>query len=108
MMTLRRYDDTFTCKIHGYDSPEDYWKQASCFHNIGKIKTPTIFINALDDPLIDAEAIDYDIFKNNPYTAIVTTEHGGHLGYHEGILPGSTIWLFEPLLAFLTAIDRHK
>lgn len=73
-MTMKRYDDTFAHKLYGYKSTDDYWNRASCVHSVDKIRTPTLFISAIDDPLIGSETIDYDVIKNNPYTAIATTE----------------------------------
>lgn len=32
----------------------------------------------------------YDAFKNNPYTMLALTQHGGHLGYYEGGLAAWT------------------
>ena len=90
-MTLYRFDHTFAIKMFGYDSVDDYWNRASCWHTIEQIKTPTLFFNALDDPICARDAIDYEIFKRNPFTAIATTKYGGHLGHHEGIFGNSKI-----------------
>ena len=107
-MTLRRFDDTFTCPLNGFESPDDYWYKVSCFHTIMQIRTPTLFLNALDDPIIGGDTIEYDRIKSNPYTAIATTAKGGHLGYHEGVFPSSKLWLFEPILAYFQALDGQK
>ena len=105
-MTIRRFDNTFTRKIFGYFSVDDYWYKASCVHTIGKLRTPTLYIHALDDPVLGSRTIEYDVIKSNPCTAIATTETGGHLGYHEGIFPSDKIWLFDPVLAFFSSIDN--
>lgn len=107
-MTLRNFDDTFQHKLFGYKSTDDYWQRASCMYSVPSIRTPTLFINALDDPIIGSETIQYDVISKNPYTAIATTKHGGHLGYHESLLPQANIWLFTPVLTYFNSINEIK
>jgi predicted alpha/beta-fold hydrolase len=47
------------------------------------IKVPSFFLNALDDPIVGRRAIAFDAFKKNENVILVTSRHGGHLGYHE-------------------------
>ena len=105
-MTMRNLDDTFTHKLFGYESTDDYWTRSSAFYSIEKIRTPTLFLNAKDDPIIGTDTLEYSVFRKNPYTALATTEHGGHLGYHEGIFAKSKIWIFNPILGFLQALKE--
>ena len=49
--SIRNFDLNFTCKVHGYSSPEEYYQKASCVHRIPNIQVPTLFINSLDDKL---------------------------------------------------------
>ena len=84
--TCRNFDIVFTCRLYGYESPEEYWYKASCFHRIPYIKVPTLFINTLDDPIVGYRGIDFDVFKSNKYCALATLNTGGHLGFYEQIL----------------------
>lgn len=81
--TVENIDEIFTSKFFGFKDRNDYFDKASCYHRIPKIETPSLFINALDDPIVSKEAIDYEVMKGNPYVAVATTKHGGHLGYNE-------------------------
>ena len=78
-------DEEITSKFFGFVDREDYYNKASCFYRIPTIKTPTVFFNAMDDPIISANCIDYDVFKQNSYVALATTRYGGHLGYMESV-----------------------
>ena len=42
---------------------------------------PSLFINALDDPIVSKETIDYKVINENPNCALGITNYGGHLGY---------------------------
>lgn len=76
-------DEVFTSKLYGFKNADDYYYRASSIHNIPSIKTKTLFMLALDDPVIGEACIDYDLFRENPNIALATTKYGGHLGYGE-------------------------
>lgn len=84
--SILEYDKVLTAPFNGYANTQDYYYKASCVHRIPSIAIPTLFINALDDPVVSAETICYDVFKQNPNVILATTKHGGHLGYHESML----------------------
>ena len=50
---LTEIDEKITSKIYGYLDMYDYHYKAACCWAIPNIKIPTLFMNALDDPLID-------------------------------------------------------
>ena len=47
--TLRDVDTHFTSKLFGYQTCEDYYREACIDTKIQNIQTPTIFLNAADD-----------------------------------------------------------
>lgn len=102
--TFKNVDSIFTSKLYGYKDVDDYYYRASCFHNIPNIKTPTLFMNALDDPVVGEACIDYDLFKNNENIAMATTKYGGHLGYGESHF-SQKCWIVNPILKFLNGIN---
>ena len=59
------YDTVFTVKMFGYKSIEEYYDKASCTHQIKNIKIPTLFLSALDDPIIGEKGIDYESCAEN-------------------------------------------
>ena len=100
--SLLNFDDTITAPFFGYEDREDYYNKASCVHRIPNIRIPTLFMNALDDPIVTHKCIDYEVIKNNPDTVVSTTKHGGHIGYCTSSF-NLDVWFMEPALAFLLA-----
>ena len=96
------FDDKITAPFFGYKNRDDYYDKASCFHRIPDIKVPTLFMNALDDPIVTHKSIDYEVIKNNPFTVVGTTNHGGHVGYSNSFF-SLDVWFMEPTLDFLCA-----
>ena len=80
------YEDEVSRKLHGFKSRQVYFEKASCSQRIKDIKTPTLCLNALDDPLIRANGIAYEPFKKNPNVALATTKYGGHNSHMEKAL----------------------
>lgn len=105
-MNFKNVDIVFTSKLYGFKDVDDYYDRASCIHSVPHIKTPTVFINALDDPVIGSDCIDYEVFARNENVAVATTKHGGHLGYMEGLFD-QRFWVVEPILMFCNAIAER-
>lgn len=54
---------------------------------IGNIKKPTLFIQAMDDPVCGYESIPTDDeIRKNPNLALIKTAGGGHVGYYTNVL----------------------
>ncbi len=62
---------------------------------------PTLFLNAMDDPIIRFD-FHKQGFKMNPNVVLVTTEHGGHIGSKESLC-GFDFWHIKPVAAFLAS-----
>jgi hypothetical protein len=45
------YIKSYILKMFEYKSLKEYHKDASCEFNLSKVKTPSLFINSLDDPI---------------------------------------------------------
>jgi abhydrolase domain-containing protein 2 len=50
--TLPELDESYTCKIHNFESTSQMYKWSSCINYLHNIEKPIIFINSLDDPLV--------------------------------------------------------
>lgn len=66
------------------------------------IRVPTLFMFALDDPIIGDKAIDYETCFKNPNVMIATTKRGGHTGYFESVMKPDH-WFPKPMLQFLNS-----
>ncbi|KAJ2961459.1 hypothetical protein NQZ79_g3277 [Umbelopsis isabellina] len=101
--TIREFDDYVTRAMCDYDTVNDYYRDASSSVVIKNVKVPLLCFNALDDPISPAESIPYDEIKINPNVVLATTQHGGHLGWFEGIW-SPTRWIVKPLAEFIVAM----
>lgn len=100
MQTVRQLDNLITWRQYGFESVEEYYDKSSCIHQLKNIKVPTLFLNALDDPIFDKIAIPYQEFLQNDNIMLATTHGGGHIGYLKGIMKIEQ-WFTEPLFEFL-------
>lgn len=84
--SIRDFDEYITAPLHGFRGADDYYRQSSAGPLLGSIRTPTLLVQALDDPFMyphTAPPID-------KLPACVTAEwydHGGHVGFVAGRWP---------------------
>jgi predicted alpha/beta-fold hydrolase len=95
---LYAFDNVVTAPLHGYRDTDDYWDRASAKHILHDVTVPTLVLNARNDPFLPAIHL--------PRTAsnavrLEYPEHGGHVGFAVGSLPGRIDWLPRRLLHFL-------
>lgn len=102
--TFAQYDRAVTAPLHGFTDEKDYWTRASSGPYLARIRRPTLLINALDDPLVPAQALP------DPQTlpACVQAEfprRGGHLGFVEGRWPWQVrSWAERRAVEFLASV----
>jgi predicted alpha/beta-fold hydrolase len=77
---FKAYDDRYTAPIHGFRNAEDYWAKCSCGPLLGRIRVPSLIINAEDDPFLGASCYPFHERKN-PYIYLEVPRYGGHLGF---------------------------
>jgi len=116
--SLIGFDREYTLKVEKskYSSHEEYYTDQCCSHNIDKIVVPTLFLNALDDPIIPESQIAtvFDICsKRNDNIIMITTKYGGHLGFHENssinLIPHRETFMDRLTIEYLECIaNRHS
>ncbi len=79
--TLLEFDDTFTGPIHGFQGAIDYYTQCSSLYFLEHIKTPTLVVNALNDPFLSEDCYPTAKFNGHPYVTFEFPTHGGHVGF---------------------------
>jgi len=79
--TVYQFDDAFTAPAFGFGTADNYYASQSCNQFLGRIRVPTLVIQAQDDPLIPFSVYQHPAFQENPYLTLVAPEHGGHLGF---------------------------
>jgi uncharacterized protein len=78
---LKTFDDYFTAPIHGFADALDYYNSCSAINVLDKIQTPTLIINALNDPFLPESCYPFQKLKNHQYVHLLTPARGGHVGF---------------------------
>lgn len=76
------FDEYITGPMFGYRDARDFYKDASSLQRIHAIRTPYIALSSHDDPIVGpiTEFLAPE-FKRNPYTLLIETSTGGHIGW---------------------------
>ena len=94
---LYEFDNVVTAPLHGYRDTDDYWHRASARHVLHDIRVRTLVLNARNDPFLPGRYLPPDAA---PCVTLDYPEHGGHVGFTSGRLPGHLQWLPARLLNF--------
>jgi predicted alpha/beta-fold hydrolase len=77
--TIREFDEWITGPLHGFRDAQDYYSKCSSINFLPYIKTPTLIINARNDPFLSPECFPEGI--SSGYLRFLYPEHGGHVGF---------------------------
>ena len=101
--TLREFDNAVTAPLHGYRDTDDYWTRASSKPLLREIAVSTLMVNAQNDPFLPPQALPRrDEVASNVYLEFPAA--GGHVGFVEGVFPGTLAWLPRRVLGFFNGI----
>lgn len=92
--TFKEFDDAYTAPLHGFKNADDYWNQCSSVYGLNTITTPTLLINAKNDPFLSPSCFPFEDVVDHPFLHAIFTPIGGHVGF---MLNNSTSWL-EPVV----------
>ena len=105
-MSIRELDEAVTRRQYGYASVDDYYASASSDQRLHLITTPTLLLNAFDDPIVPGWSLcrAMDAARDNPNLLMAVTSYGGHLGWAERADPwGNPAWAERTACGFLEA-----
>jgi predicted alpha/beta-fold hydrolase len=99
---LRDFDSAYTAPMHGFSDALDYWTQCSSKRWLAHIRTPTLVLNARNDPFLPEATLP------GPATASAQVElhqpaQGGHFSFVTGAWPGHLRWLAQRIETFFTS-----
>jgi uncharacterized protein len=101
--TFAQYDRHFTAPLNGFADELDYWTRASSGPYLPLIRRPALLINAINDPFMPPESLPRDAVAASRWLEAAFVAQGGHVGFLDGPLGGSS-WAERRALAFL---ERH-
>ncbi|WP_397459767.1 hydrolase [Pseudomonas asplenii] len=85
MRTFWDFDGRVTAPLHGYRDAEDYYRRASSRYFLGAIRTPTLIIQAADDPFVFRHSLP-EPTELATDTEFELQDKGGHVGFVDGSL----------------------
>lgn len=95
------FDDAVTAPLHGFSGKQDYYDRCSSVHFLKDISTPTLIVNALDDPFMTHNVIP-EAERLSGQVTLEVSERGGHVGFIDGGSPWRpTYYLPDRILRFL-------
>lgn len=83
MRTFWDFDGRVTAPLHGFKDAEDYYRRASSRYFLGEIRTPTLIIQAADDPFVFPHSLP-QADELSACTQFELQARGGHVGFVDG------------------------
>lgn len=101
---LSEIDIHYNVTVLGFKTVDEYYEFSNSEKFLANIKVPFLSWFTEDDPIIPIKSIPFKALQANSNCVTVVTEHGGHLGFFDGlIMPRRT--LNEPIRNFLSTIE---
>jgi len=115
MRTFWDFDGRVTAPLHGFADADDYYRRASSRFYLSAIRTPSLLIQAADDPFVFRHSVP-EPSELAPCTTLELHEHGGHVGFIDGSLrqPGFYLerripqWLREQAASQYSACPQGR
>ena len=98
---LRDFDDAYTAPMHGFRDALDYWTHCASKPWLAHIATPTLVLNARNDPFMPEPALPGPD-QASSQVLLHQPAQGGHAGFVTGPFPGHLGWLPSRLERFFS------
>lgn len=79
--TLYDFDNRYTVPIFGFKNADDFYDKASSHHWLGGIETPTLIVNAQNDPILSPACFPHEQLATHPSITFEAPARGGHVGF---------------------------
>ncbi len=96
-------DDAVTAPSFGFGTADNYYATQSSKRFLSAIKVPTLLIQAEDDTFIPFSMFADPAIGANPFIRLVTTKHGGHLGFLQK--RGYRFWVDQAVVSWIEALS---
>ena len=100
------FDERVTAPLHGYASAADYYRRCSSRFFLGSITTPTLIVQALNDPFVYPHSLPEQA-ELSASTRFELHTGGGHVGFVEGSLRRPGFYLERRLPAWFAEHAVH-
>ncbi|MBV6289120.1 hydrolase [Pseudomonas aegrilactucae] len=85
LRTFWDFDGRVTAPLNGFSDAHDYYKRSSSRYYLGRNRTPTLLIQASDDPFVFAHSLP-GAAELASQTTLELHRQGGHVGFVDGSL----------------------
>ncbi|KAA3609322.1 MAG: alpha/beta fold hydrolase [Calditrichaeota bacterium] len=99
------FDGRYVAPMWGFRDAADYWRQASSKPYLPHITTPTLLVNAKDDPFLSPECFPVKEAQLNPSFVLQSPRHGGHVGFVQ-FNNEKEYWSEKQAVAFLNSVAK--
>lgn len=106
MRTFWDFDGRVTAPLHGFADAQDYYRRASSRYFLGEIRTPTLIIQAADDPFVFRHSLP-EARELSASTRFELQAKGGHVGFVGGSLKHPRYYLEQRIPQWLMDLNRH-
>jgi predicted alpha/beta-fold hydrolase len=102
------FDDQVTAPLHGYKDADDYYRRASSYSHLDKIRIPTLLLHAVDDPFMNSSVIP-DQTERTSSVKLELSQNGGHVGFYQPSIKNNSYWLERRITDFLKSqLEEEK
>ncbi|ASK35853.1 alpha/beta hydrolase [Alcanivorax sp. N3-2A] len=98
-----RFDDQIIAPLYGFRDAGHYYAECSAGPRLHRIRTPTLMIQAADDPFMSARTLPSQA-DLGPGVTLEIARHGGHVGFIAGSPRRPQYWLEKRLTAFAAGL----
>ncbi len=100
LKNFEQFDNRYTAPMFGFENAIDFYKKAGAKPFLKSIKTPTLIVQAINDPFLSPECLNLGDAEDNPFVFLQLLEFGGHVGF---MLPNSSeTWVEKNIMNFIT------
>ncbi|TWC17902.1 MULTISPECIES: hydrolase [unclassified Pseudomonas] len=105
MRTFWDFDGRVTAPLHGFSDASDYYRRASSRYYMSEINTPTLVIQAADDPFVFPHSLP-EPHELSACTQLELHAQGGHVGFVEGTLRSPGYYLERRIPQWLASLGH--
>lgn len=102
--TLREFDESLTAPLHGFAGAADYYARSSSGPYVPRVRTPTLVVQAMDDPFLPKGCVPVRDIESNPWITALLPRRGGHVGFVSERPGEERFWAEEQAARF---VARH-
>jgi predicted alpha/beta-fold hydrolase len=102
--SIYEIDDQITAPSFGFGTADHYYATQSSNQFLDRIRVPALLIQAEDDSFIPFDSFHHPAFSSNPRLRLISTKHGGHLGFLSKSPP--RFWVDQVVIQWLLSIVK--